>query len=40
MKKPDRLSPDERTVLDTYGKSANFIDLPAADPLVAYMQGK
>ncbi len=39
-KKPERLSPDERAVLDSYGKSANFIDLPAADPLVAYMQGK
>ena len=39
-KKPDRLSPDERVVLDTYGKSVDFIDLAAADPLVAYIRGE
>lgn len=39
-KRPDRLSPDERTLLETYGRSVNFINPPAADPLVAFIQGE
>ncbi len=39
-KKPDRLSPDERVILDTYGKSVDFVNLAAADPLIEYMRSK
>ncbi|MGI5979251.1 MAG: flavodoxin domain-containing protein [Oscillospiraceae bacterium] len=39
LKNPARLSPDEQTLLSTYGKSVDFIDLPAADPLIKFIQG-
>lgn len=38
-KRPENLSPDERTILDTYGKAVDFTDMTAADPLVAYIKG-
>ena len=37
-KKADRLSPDERTILETYGKSVSFIDTSTADPLITYIK--
>lgn len=40
MKKSEKLSPDERTILDTYGKSADFASMAAADPLIAYIKGE
>lgn len=39
LKKPEKLSPDERTILDTYGKAVDFTNMSAADPLIAYLKG-
>jgi len=39
-KRPEKLSNDERTILDTYGKVVDFTDMTAANPLVAFVKGE